>query len=322
MLKKLHVVRALLMPLALILAACGGATPVGPTQPVTVRFAMLPILDALPMFVAQAQGYFDAENIKIEVIPVASAAERDQIMQAGQADAMVNDLVSTMFYNKDETSIVIVRFARTATAEFAQYFILAGKDSGITSVEGLKGVEIAISDATTIDYVTDRLLQAEGFAPADIKTLAIPNIRDRLAALGDGTVKAATMPDPAAAGAIAGGATVVVSDAAHPELGHSVLSFSAEFVAQNPAAVRGFLAAWERAVADINADKGKWDELLAANSLLSEQLIGKYTLPTYPTAGVPSQAQFADVLAWVKENGLITTDVAYGESVNATFLPK
>jgi NitT/TauT family transport system substrate-binding protein len=317
---KTHVLFSLLVLLSLALTACGGATP-APAEAVTVRFAMLPILDALPMFVAQANGYFAAENINIEVVPVASAAERDQVMQAGQADAMVNDLVSTLFYNKDAANIVVVRFARTATPDFAQYFVLAGKDSGITSVDDLKGVEIAISDATTIDYVTDRLLQAEGFAPADIKTVAIPNIRDRLTALSDGTVKAATMPDPAAAGAIAAGATVVISDAAHPEIGHSVLSFSSDFVQQHPEAVRGFLAAWERAVTEINADKTKWDDLLRTNNLLSEQLIGHYTLPNYPAASVPSEDQFADVNAWAKENGLLTTDVSYSESVNATFLP-
>lgn len=320
MTKKLHALLSLLALLSLALAACGGATPV-PAEAVTVRFAMLPILDALPMFVAQANGYFAAENLTIEVVPVASAAERDQVMQAGQADAMVNDVVSTMFYNQAETTIQIVRFARTATPEFAQYFILAGPGSGLTSAADLKGVEIAISDATTIDYITDRLLQAEGFAPEEIRTVAIPNIRDRLTALSDGTVRAATMPDPAAAGAVAAGATVVLSDASHPEYGHSVLSFSTDFIEQHPEAVRGFLAAWERAVTEINADKDKWDELLKANNLLSEQLIGTYTLPNYPTASVPSEAQFADVNAWVKEQGLITADLAYSESVNASFLP-
>ena len=321
MTKKLHRLFSLLMPLALALAACGGATPAGPSEPVTVRFAMLPILDALPMFVAEASGYFEAENINIEVIPVASAAERDQVMQAGQADAMVNDLISTLFYNQNETSIVIVRFARTATTDFGQYFILAGADTGITDVQDLKGVDIAISDATTIDYVTDRLLEAEGFAPEDIQTVAIPNIRDRMAALGDGTVPAAAMPDPAAAGAVAGGARVIISDAAHPEYGNSELSFSADFVEAHPEAVRGFLAAWERAVTDINADKTKWNEILTTNNLLSEQLINSYTLPDYPTASVPTEAQFADVNAWAKEHGLISADLAYRDSVNASFLP-
>jgi NitT/TauT family transport system substrate-binding protein len=328
----------LLAALALALAACTPATTTAPPAtsapataagsttptagaPVTIRFAMLPILDALPMFVAQANGYFAEQNIQVEVVPVASAAERDQLVQAGGADAMVNDLVSTLFYNKDQTTIVVVRFARAATAQFPQYFVLAGKDSGIKSAADLKGVEVAISDATIIDYITDRLLAAEGLAPADIKTIAIPNIRDRLAALGDGTVKAATIPDPAAAVAVAGGATVIVSDAQHPQYGYSVVSFTRSFVDQHPEAVRGFLAAWEKAVKEINANKTRWDDLLRQNQLLSEQLIGKYTLPDYPTASVPAEEQFRDVNNWAKDNGLIATDLAYDKSVDPSFLP-
>ncbi len=305
------------------LAGCAPASPAAtpPAETVTVRFAMLPILDALPMFVAEAKGYFAAEGVKLEVVPVASAAERDQLMQAGGADAMVNDLVSTMFYNQNETNIVIVRFARVATPDFPQYFILAGPSSGISSAQDLKGVEIAISDATVIDYITDRLLAAEGLSPADIKTIAIPNIRDRMAALSDGTIKAATIPDPAAASAMAAGATVIVSDAAHPEYGNSVVSFDADFVQQHPDAVRGFLRAWEKAVAEINADKSAWDEIMTTNKLLSEQLIGKYTLPNFPTASVPSEAQFRDVNDWAKDNGLVSRDLPYAESVKPEFLP-
>jgi NitT/TauT family transport system substrate-binding protein len=321
MLKKIFRLTHWLAALSLALAACGGATAVPPSQPVTIRVAMLPILDALPMYAALAQGYFAAQNVNIEIVPVASAAERDQLMQAGQADAMVNDLVSTMFYNKDETKIVVVRFARTATAQFPQYYILAGKESGITSVDGLKGVEIAISEGTVIAYITDRLLAAEGLSQADIKTVAIPKITDRLAALGGGTVKAATIPDPAAAAAMVGGAIVIVSDAKHPEFGNSLLSFTADFVNKNPAAVRGFLAAWEKGVADINADKTKWNELLKTNKLLSDSLIGNYTLPDFPAKSVPTEAQFKDVNDWAKAKGLVTVDVSYANSVNATYLP-
>ncbi|MCC7358951.1 MAG: ABC transporter substrate-binding protein [Anaerolineales bacterium] len=305
----------------LVVAACAGATP-APAAPVTVRFAMLPILDALPMFVAQDKGYFAAEGIDLQVVPAASAAARDQLMQAGQGDAMVNDLVSTLFYNKDAVTLKVVRYARTATADFAQYFILAGPGTGITDAAGLKGVDIAISEATTIQYVTDRLLAAEGLTPEDIRTVAIPNIVDRMTALANGGVPAAAMPDPAAASAIASGARIVVSDAAHPELGHSELSFSAAFVAAHPEAVRGFLRAWEKAVADINADKTAWNSLLAANKLLSDQLIDSYLLPDYPTAAVPTEAQFRDVNDWAKERGLINKDLSYADSVDSSFLPK
>jgi len=125
MIKKANLRASLLLGLALALTACatGAVAPTTAAQPspttgatggVTVRVAMLPILDSLPMYVAIAQGYFAAQNIKVQVVPVASAAERDQLMQAGQADAMINDLVSTLFYNKVKTTLTVVRFARPA----------------------------------------------------------------------------------------------------------------------------------------------------------------------------------------------------------------
>src|SRR3972149_6088269 len=89
--------------LALLLAACGAAKP----EPVTLRIGVLPILDALPMYVAEAEGYYAEQGVEVEFVPVASAAERDQLMQAGQTDGMINDLVSTMFYNKDVTQIIV-----------------------------------------------------------------------------------------------------------------------------------------------------------------------------------------------------------------------
>jgi len=325
--KPFYLAAHILAAVGLFLAACSGAAPAptaGPTaepEPVTIRIGMLPILDGLPLYVADAQGYFAAQNVKVEFVNVASAAERDQLMQGGQIDAMINDLVSTMFYNKDQVNIVIVRFARTATPTYPQYRVLAGKDSGISDVNGLKGVEIAISHGTVIEYVSDRLLQAEGLAQDDIKYVAIPKIGDRLAAIGDGTVKAATVPDPAALAALAGGAKVIVDDTKHPEYGNSVFSFSAAFVTDHPEAVRGFLAAYEKAVADVNADKTKWNDLLLNRQLLSDALIGKYTLPDYPAKSVPTEAQFKDVNAWAKEKGLVATDVSYPDSVNASFLP-
>ena len=64
---------------AVLLSACGGAAPAAKEDP-SLKIAVLPILDALPMYVADAQGYFKDAGIKVEFLPVASAAERDQIM--------------------------------------------------------------------------------------------------------------------------------------------------------------------------------------------------------------------------------------------------
>ncbi len=81
------------------------------------------------------------------------------------------------------------------------------------------------------------------------------------------------------------------------------------------------MAAVERAVDDINADTTKWEGLLTEQQLVPAPLIGSYQIPTFPTASVPSEAQWADVLAWAKGKGLITEDVSYENSVNDSYLP-
>ena len=287
----------------------------------TLKIAVLPILDALPMYVAQQEGLFEKNGIKVEFIPVASAAERDQVFASGQVDGMINDSVSTLFYNQEQPQIQIVRMARTATSEFPQYQILASPKSGFTSVQDLKGVEIGISQGTVIEYVTERLLEAEGFKPEEIKSIAVPKIADRMTLLESGELKAATLPDPLSSLASQAGAVLMVDDTVHPEYGYSVYSFSKKLIDQNPEAVRGFLAAIDAASEQINTEPTKWDNLLTEQKLVPAPLVGKYKLPVYPAASVPTQAQWDDVLAWAKAKGLVKNDVSYQESVNSSFLP-
>jgi NitT/TauT family transport system substrate-binding protein len=301
-----------------LLSACSGFG----TRGGTVRVAVLPILDALPMYVADAQGYFEAEGVQVQFIPVSSAAERDQLMQSEQADAMINDLVSTMLYNKDQTQIQIVDFARVATADFPQYRVLAAKDSGIETIEDLKGVDIGVSEGTVIEYTTDRLLENAGFAPDEIKTLAVPKIPDRMALLNSGELKAANLPDPLASLAIQQGAKVIVDDSSDPPIGNSVISFRSAYIKDHPDAVRGFLAAVQKASTDINGDKAQWSDLLTEKSLVPAPLIGTYKIPDFPDGSVPTQAQFEDVLAWTHDKRLVEADVSYTDSVTADYLPQ
>lgn len=310
------------LPVLLVIAALlfGACVPASP-EPATLRIGLLPILEALPLYVAQAQGYFAAEGVQVEFIPAASAAERDQLMQAGQIDGLVNDLVSTVLYNRDGVQIVIVRFARTASAEDPAYRILAARDSGISRVHELAGVPIGVSQGTVIEYVTDRLLQAEGLAPADIQTVAVPKIADRMALLESGELKAATLPDPLASLALQAGATLILDDSAHSEYGTSVLSFRKAVVDDSPEAIRAFLRAVEQATAEVNDDPSRWAALLSDHKLVPAPLMGTYQLPEFPRASVPTEAQYADALAWAVEKGLVTKSASYAESVNPGFLP-
>ena len=155
----------------------------------------------------------------------------------------------------------------------------------------------------------------------DFETIAVPQIPNRLALLGSGELAAANMPDPAAALAIQNGATVVIDDSKYPQYGHSVYTFRKDLVDENPAAIHGFLNAIERAVSDINNDKDQWSGLLSEKSLVPPPLLGSYTVPDFPTAGVPTEEQWVDMLQWAQENGYLSGDLDYEDSVNDSYLP-
>lgn len=306
----------LIIVAALLLTGCGGSA-----EPQTLRVAVLPILDALPMHVALEKGYFAEENLEVELVPVNSGPERDQLMQSGQIDAMINEIVSVLFYNQAQTEVVIVRFARAATPESPVFSIVAAAGSGIESVEDLAGVEIGISEATVIEYMTDRVLQNAGLSPEEINTVAVPRIPDRLALLQSGELHAATLPDPVTGLAVLDGATVIIDDSTLPEVGTSVITFNLDTVEEKPEAVRGFLAALEKAVADLNSSPEEFTPLLAEKGLVPPPLLETFSLPPYVTASVPGEALWQDAIDWATQKGMISSTPAYADSVDDSFLP-
>jgi NitT/TauT family transport system substrate-binding protein len=300
---KVRTTLSLALLLVVLLAACAPAAPdVG-----TLKIAVLPIIDTLPMYVAQQEGLFAKYGVSVEFIPVASAPERDQLIAAGKADGTVNETLAVMLFNKESIQMQVVRYALRPTENAGHFFILASGKSGITTAAGLKGVEIGVSQGTVIEYVTERLLQAEGFTVEEIKTIAVPKIPDRMALLGSGELKAGVLPDPLASLAVQQGAVVVADDSKHPEYGFSVISFRKAVIDANPEAVKAFLAAIEDATTLLNADPTKYNNV--------------FKVPPFPVAGVPTEAEWLDAWNWARQKGMLNVNVSYADSVNATLLP-
>jgi NitT/TauT family transport system substrate-binding protein len=80
----------LVVLVGLILASCATAP-----EPATLRMAVLPILDALPYYVAEARDYFKKYEVEVKAVPVASGLQRDQLMQSGAIDGMLNEMITT-----------------------------------------------------------------------------------------------------------------------------------------------------------------------------------------------------------------------------------
>ena len=287
-----------------------------------LRIALIPVLDTLPMFVAEQNGYFKEQGITVEQVPVKSPQERDVLMQTEQVDGVLTDLQSTALLNKETAKVKAVHIARRAFSDSPLFRVLASPQSGFTKPEDLKGVPIAVSQNTVIEYLTQRLLERAGLAANEITVQEVTAIPIRFEQLMNGNLKAATLPDPLASGAIAGGAKVIVDDSKYPELSQSVLTFRVKTLESKPDTVRKFLAAWEKAVNELNTNPDKYMDLMITQGRVPQSIQGTFKMPPFPDQGIPSAAETEDVVKWMRDKGLISRDIPYKELVDAAYLPK
>ena len=317
---KINFTRILFSILA-ILGLASGCSQAKPTEVVTLKVALLPVLDTLPIVVAQQENLFQKYGINVEIVPVSSAPERDQLISSGQADGMVNELISVMLLNQDTLQVQAVRYARTATADQPLFRILTAANSGIQDASGLSGVPVGVSQATIIEYLTERLLQEEGLSGDQIQVLAVPKIPDRMSLLASGDMQAAMLPEPFSTLAVQQGASVILDDTIKPDLSFSVISFRKAVIDEQPEAVKGFLAGVEDAVNLINANPQDYAGLMVDQQLVPAPLADSFQVPTYPTKGVPTEDQFSDEMNWAKEKGYLSKDMNYADNVNGSLLP-
>ena len=121
----------LLSLIASLATACSsGATP---AETVKLKIAVLPIIDTLPLYVAHQEGFFADYGVEVELVPVASAPERVQLVASGQVDGTINETLAVMQFNKETTTMQAVRYALRPAEGYGHFFILASGASGITT---------------------------------------------------------------------------------------------------------------------------------------------------------------------------------------------
>jgi len=287
-----------------------------------LRLALLPIPSVLPIFVAEENGYFKELGLTIETLPVGSALERDQLMQAGRIDGMINEISGAAIFNRDKVQVKIVGIARSPIGTAPIFRILTAPGSGISNIRDLAGIPIGISKNTVIEYITSRLMESGGVKGKEVVYKFVPVLPERLQLLLSGQIQAATLPDPLGASAIQAGAVEIVNDTILADVSASVVSFSTATLAAKPEAVKRFMVAWDKAVVDLNEDPGQYKGLMLEKMRVPKNIQGSFVIPPYPRNVVPSRQQWDDVMSWMLERNLLSVPLAYEDSVTVDFLPR
>ncbi|WP_321369098.1 MetQ/NlpA family ABC transporter substrate-binding protein [uncultured Desulfuromusa sp.] len=285
-----------------------------------LKIGLLLIEDSIPFWVAKQENYYQQQGVNVELIPFLSALERDSALAVGAIDGAISDPVGAILFDKGTGRLKITSLGLGKTPAEGVFVILAAPKSDLTTVEQLKGVEIAVSNSTIIEYVTDKLLENEGFSPDDINKIEVKKMPIRMQMLLSNSVAAATLPEPLASIAVAKGAHALLKDSdAQQSLSQTVIIFRSEVLTQKKMAVQKFFKAYRDAVKSINASPEKFRPLFLEKGRIPAFMAADYPIPVYPDPEPFSIDLYQPIISWLAAKGL-ADEIAYEKMVSQDFM--
>lgn len=287
-----------------------------------LRIGVLPVLNTLPIFVAQAAGFYDELGVNVEIVPVESARDRAIAQQAGEIDVANSDVVGTVLQVNGGHTVKIVRHD-TFTADFRFFSIVTGASSGITTIDELTAAlaadeaQVAVSQNTIIEYLATMMLRNAGYEPEADDYLEIAAIPVRLEQIAQGTVAAGLLPEPLTTLATTVQDGVAVADDNGIGFIPVALTVNQSTIDTRSGDLCAFLKAYEMAVQAIAADPEAYRE----NPIrIPDPVRPTYTIPQFEPPRVPTTAEIQQVVDWMLESGLTEASVDYEQLVDDRFI--
>lgn len=286
-----------------------------------LTLGVLPAADSIVLDVAVEEGLFAKAGLMVKTVPFKSALEIGTAMRAGRLDGHFGDLMNVFTQNATGVpQTIVVTTTHTSKAQRAFGLVVAPKKAGeIRSLSDLKGTTTAMSAATIIDYLLDRMKQTEKLSASAVKNSEIRQIPIRLQMLLTGQVDTALLPEPLVTVVEKKGGRVIWDDTQLDEA-LAVVALSKKVATKET--VAGFRKAVAAAAALIEKDPEKYRALMVQKKLLPPPVAPDYKMIRFSLFnredGLPPPPSADDVRRvgeWMKNKGMISAIPAYADVV-------
>jgi len=134
-----------------------------------VRVAYLQIIPSVPVFVAQEQGLFDKENLRLKAIALGNSNDLVNAMVAGQADILpATSLVPIIHLEIQSPGRVRIFSHSRMNDSNALDKIIVKEASPLRAIEGLRGKKIGVFPGTAPSHMLSAFFKKHGVDPATI----------------------------------------------------------------------------------------------------------------------------------------------------------
>lgn len=314
---------AILVLITLTVAGIAGAQQCQPASGQPLRIGVLPVMNTLPLFAAQSEGFYAHHSIEVVLVPIESARDRSIGLQTGQLDIGNNDVMGAALQVAAGDELKIIRHD-PFTSGVPFFSIVVGTGIGLDTPEDVihalesEQIQIAVGHNTVTEYMTSRLLRDHGYDPLPSNYIEVSAIPLRLEQLMQGMVAAALLPEPLTTLAISSGTGLPLFQDSETSFVPVVLTARQQIIDERSGDLCRFMAAYEDAVNAINNDP----EAFRVNDIrVPDPIIDSYNVPTFAAARVPNAEEIAMVLDWMLETGMLDSQLTYEQLVDGRFIP-
>ena len=281
----------------------------------TLTVGTLATEDILPLWVAQAEGFFADAGLNVEIVPFQSATELIAGVASGEVDMAMTDIMVTasMFASGVDVQMQWVTLGTDASQ--GRFGIIVGPNSDLQSLTDLAGVPIGVGSNTILEYVMDKLMEKAGVADDQVVVEELQKLPVRYQAMASGEVAAAALPGTLLALGEANGCKTIADDTKGENLSQSVMIVRSELLsnAERLQQIEELEEVWDAAAKLVNENPEAYRRVLVENANLPDEIADTYPISTYPMVQLPTAAMVDPVLAWMQQKGYLTQSLEYDE---------
>lgn len=279
-----------------------------------IRFGILGVLDTLPLQVADREGLFTAHGLQVELVPFASAMERDVAIQAGQLDGYFGDLIAALMLLEQGNAypVSLVSYRTKPGQPMFGLAVAPGHDSH--SLKALRGASVGYSRSTIMEFLLDKIIEKHALGPDFFERVEIKKIPIRLQMLLSGQIDVALLPEPLLSLArLKGGSIVLTTEDLDIPL--TVLCLHQRYYDSGGTVFRAFVAAYREALNRLRSQPEKYRALMAETCRIPEPLVPDFPIYMYPAPALPSADEVNEVQDWMLSKEMLGARLEYADVV-------
>ncbi|MFI1951221.1 ABC transporter substrate-binding protein [Streptomyces xinghaiensis] len=290
--------------LGLGLSACGGIDRAVAEDggPVSVKVGIIPIIDVAPLYLGVEQGFFEEENLEVEMESGQGGAAIVPGVLSEQYQFGFSNTASLLLSVSKGQGLQAVAAGAATTGESGEDFgaVVVPEDSRIKDAADLEGKRVAVNTLQNINTLTiNQAVRAGGGDPSTIEYVELP-FPDIAPAVAAGDVDAGQVVEPFVTVAEQQGNRQVTSNfaAADPLLMVGLYFTSDRYAQQHPEVVAAFTRAMEKSLAHARRDPEKARAILDEYTDIAPEVQKNIVLPDWPEKiGIGSVKRLALLMA-------------------------